>query len=159
MPSVHADNLPSHQVIKRRRVICERATISKPARAKSRAAALIAELLKDRDPPDANELRCFDLIRRFHRWGWRDTIHALRLVHVPVVDREGRQCVATDGQPLMQRYVWELACFRSTAGPDWNVVTWGVDEESVCFTPLPSEGAARAALRQVPEAVLRRQSP
>lgn len=149
MPSVRPDNLPAHEVIKRRRVICKRVSVGKAAR-KSRAVELIAELLKDRDPPDANELRCFDLIRRFHRWGWRDTLHKLRLVTVPVVDREGKPCLAADSQPLTRRYVWELANFQQAAGPEWNLVTWAIDEEAVWFQRFQSERDATAFFQQDP---------
>lgn len=147
MPSVRPDNPPAHQVIKRRRTLCKRATVSKPAR-KSRAAELIAELLKDRDPPDKNELRCFDLIRRFHRWGSRDMIRGLRQGTVPVVSSDGHQCVGADGQPIRQRIVWELACFPSPTGPQWKLVTWCIDDEAVFFQPMPSREAAARAFRE-----------
>lgn len=146
MPSVRLENLPARQVIKRRRVICPRGIVGKPAH-QHRAVELIAELLKDRDPPDENERKCFDLIRRFHRWGWRDTMHALRLLDVPVTDDAGHPVVNSDGQPCRRRYVLELAGFPSKSGPQWNVVTWEIDKEAMSSRRFPSERSAWHAFR------------
>ncbi len=66
MPSVRQKSAHAHPVSKCRRVPRPRAAVRNAA-GQSRAVEFIADLLKDRDPPDANELRCFDLIRRFHR--------------------------------------------------------------------------------------------
>ena len=103
---------------------------------------LIADLLKDRDPPDANELRCFDLIRRFHRWGRCDTCHGLRLVAVPVLGTDGKPYLTVDGQPVTRRFVWELACLEYQTGPEWKLIEWGIDEGSALSdlqnTPSPS---------------------
>ena len=152
MPSVRQKSAHAHPVSKCRRIARPRAAVSS-AVGQSRAVELIADLLKDRDPPDANELRCFDLIRRFHRWGRRDSIHGMRLVTAPIVDADGKPCVAADGQPMTRRCVWELACFEYRTGPEWKLVTWGIDEQEVSFQPFPSERATRAAFRQDPSLV------
>ena len=112
---------------------------------------MIADLLKDRDPPDANELRFFDLIRRFHRWGRRDTCHGLRLVTASLVGADGKQHLTVDDQATKRRYVWELACMESRTGSEWKLIAWGIDEESVCFESHPSEQGARAAFRRAAE--------
>lgn len=134
-----------------------RAAVRSPV-GQSRAVELIADLLKDRDPTNANELRRFDLIRRFHRLGRCDSIHGLRLVAAPVVDRDGKPCLSADGQPVMQRYVWELACFQYATGPEWKLVTWEVDTEEIHFQPCHSKQAARRAVLQSPASVLARSS-
>lgn len=134
----------------RRAVSLTRARVKAGAFGESRAIELITGLLKERDPPDANELRCFDLARRFHRWGRRDSIHGLRLVTAPVVDSDGKPCLTTDGQSLTRRYVWELACFEYWTGPEWKLVTWAIDEEALWFQRFQSERQAAAAFRQEP---------
>lgn len=151
MPSVRQKSAHVHPVSKCRRVVRPRAAVRNSV-GQSRAVELIADLLKDRDPPDANELRCFDLIRRFHRWGRRDSIHRLRLVTARVVDSDGKPCLGDDGQPVIKRYVWELACFQYATGPEWKLVTWAIDEEAMWFTRFPSERAAGAAFTRTPEA-------
>lgn len=147
MPSVRQKSAHAHPVSKCRRIARPRAAV-RGATGQSCVVELIADLLKDRDPPDANELRCFDLIRRFHRWGRRDTCHGLRLVTTPVVDSDGKPCLSADGQPVTRRYVWELACFQYATGLEWKLVTWGIDEEMAQFQPLPSEQAAWIAFQQ-----------
>ena len=152
MPSVRPKKAHAHPVSKCHRIPRPRAVVGKSV-GQSRVVELIADLLKDRDPPDANELRCFDLIRRFHRWGRRDTCHGLRLVTTPVVASNGKSCLSSDDQSLMRRYVWELACFESRTGLEWKLVIWGVDEASACFKSMPSAKAARTAFGQSPEPV------
>lgn len=151
MPSVRPKNAHAHPVSKCHRLARPRAIVGKPA-GQGRVVELIAELLKDRDPPDSNELRCFDLIRRFHRWGRRDTCLGLRLVTVPLVGLHGQPDVGRDGQPVTQRYVWELACFRRGNTVEWTVVRWSVDEDAAQFVPQPNELAARSMFRKTPEA-------
>lgn len=121
MPSVRQKSAHAHPVSKCRRVPRPRAAV-RSAVGQSHAVELIADLLKDRDPPDASELRCFDLIRRLHRWGRRDSIHGLRLVTAPVVDSDGKPCLSTDGKPVTRRYVWELVCFQYATRPQWNMM-------------------------------------
>lgn len=147
MPSVRPESAHVHPVSKPRSVARPRAAAPSSGDRRS-VVEMIADLLKGREPPDANELRCFDLIRRFHRWGRRDSCHGLRLVTVTVVQGDGTPCLAAEGEPLRRRYVWELACFRHPAGPQWNIVRWSIDEESISFRSFPSEQAARAALFQ-----------
>ena len=156
MPSVRPKNAHAHPVSKCHRLARPRAVVGK-ATGQSRVVELIADLLKDRNPPDANELRCFDLIRRFHRWGRRDSIHGLRLVTAPVVDSDGQPCLSADGQPVTGRYVWELACFQYTMGPEWKLVTWCVDEEAMYFQPLTSHDAALTAFNKEPPPMLNQQ--
>jgi hypothetical protein len=60
--------------------------------------------------------------------------------------------------PLLdQRYVWELACFRYTTGPEWKLVTWCVDEEAMYFQPMTSKAAARTAFKSEPPPLLNQQ--
>lgn len=149
MPSVRPKNAHAHPVSKCRRIARPRAAVPR-ATGQSRAVELIADLLKDRDPPDANELRCYDLIRRFHRWGRRDSIHGLRLVTVPALDSDGKPALSADGQPVTRRYVWELACFKYATGLEWKLVTWCVDEEAMHFQPMTSKDAALTAFNREP---------
>lgn len=153
MPSVRQKKAHAHPVSTCHRLARPRGVVRK-ATGQSRVVEMIADLLKDRDPPDANELRCFDLIRRFHRWGRRDSIHGLRLVTEPVVDSDGKPCLSADGQPLTRRCVCELACFEYRTGPEWKVVTWAIDEDAVHFQMFPSDKAARVAFHQEREPLL-----
>ena len=153
MPSVRPKNAYAHPSSKCHRLARPRAVVGKPA-GQTHVVEMITDLLKDRDPPDANELRCFDLIRRFHRWGRRDTCHGLRLVTAHVEDSDGKRCLASDGRPVTRRYVLELACFEYRTGREWKLVVWGIDEESAAFKPLSSERLARAAFSSGPDAVL-----
>lgn len=122
MPEVRLENLPASHTTNYCRLIDPPARVGKKSNRRcSRAEELIAELLEGRDPPDENERRCFDLIRRFHRWSWRDTIRALRFVTVPVIDRTGTPCSTTNNQPLSVRVVLELACFPSPEGSTWSL--------------------------------------
>lgn len=155
MPSVRPKNAHAHPVSKCHRLARPRAVVGKET-GQSRVVELIADLLKDRDPPDANELWCFDLIRRFHRWGRRDTCHGLRLVSVPVESSEGKTYLASDTKPLTRRYIWEVACFQCATGEvEWTLVTWGIDEQVVHFQSWPTERAARDAFRQPAMSVLK----
>lgn len=146
MPSVRPKKPHAHPVSisKCHRLARPRAVVGK-ATGQSRVVELIADLLKDRDPPDANELRCFDLIRRFHRWGRRGTCHGLRLVTAPIVDNDGKPCLSADGRPLLRRFVWELACFEYATGPEWNWVTWAVDEPAATFVSFAVKQEAEIA--------------
>lgn len=144
MPSVRPESAHAYLVRKSRSVARPRAAVPKSDGRRS-VVEMIADLLKDRGPPDANELRCFDLIRRFHRWGRRDSCYELRLVTVPSSHSGGRICPSSDGRPIVRRYIWELACFWYRTGPEWNLVSWGIDEEAIRFQPFPSEQAARLA--------------
>lgn len=146
MPSVRPESAHVHPVRKTRSVARPRAAVFRSDGRRS-VVEMIAELLKDREPPDANELRCFDLIRRFHRWGRRDSCQGLRLVAEPFANSDGKPCLPLDGRPTVRRHVLELACFWYRTGPQWNVVSWGIDEEAIHFQPFPSEKAARLAFR------------
>lgn len=151
MPSVRPKKTHAHPVSHRHRLARPRAVLPKASAGQSRVVELIADLLKDRNPPDDNEARCFELIRRFHRWGRRDTCHALRLVSAPVVEADGKPNLTVDGHRATRRYVWELACLEYQTGPEWKVIAWGIDEESAYFQPHSSEQAARAAFHRSPE--------
>lgn len=151
MPSVRPKKTHAHPVSHRHRLARPRAVVSKATTGQSRIVELIANLFKDRDPPDDNELRCFELIRRFHRWGRRDTCHGLRVVTVPVMRSDGKPCMTADGERATLRYVCELACLEYQTGPEWNVILWGIDEESACFRGHRSEQAARAAFHRSAE--------
>lgn len=152
MPSVRPEIVHAHPVRKPCSVARPRTAVPSSGDRRS-VVEMIADLLKGREPPDANELRCFDLIRRFHRWGRRDSCYGLRLVTVPVVQIEGTFCLATDSELPRRRCVWELACFRYATGSAWHLVTWGINEEVILFQPFDSESAARAAFRRIPEPV------
>ena len=152
MPSVRPESVHAHPVRKHRAVTRPRTAVPR-SDGKRSVVEMIAELLKDREQPDPNELRCFDLIRRFHRWGRRDSCHGLRLVAVPVVQSDGAPCLGAHGEALRRRCVWELACFAYATGPEWNLVTWAIDEEAMWFQRLPSESAAWTAFRQAPAPV------
>jgi hypothetical protein len=53
--------------------------------------------------------------------------------------------LSADDQPLMERYVWELACFGCGNEPEWNLVTWAIDDVAVRFQRFSSECQARVA--------------
>lgn len=152
MPSVHPRNTHAHVARQCRRRPRPRAVPDRAA-GQGRTVELISVLLKNRPPPDTNEARCFDLIRRFHRWGRRDSIRGLRLVTAPLGERERKSHLAGHGDPHTGRYVLELARFPSPQGHEWTLVMWGIDEQSVRFQPYRSERAARAAFRQEQQAV------
>lgn len=103
--------------------------------------------------PDADELRCLDLIRHFHCWNRRNAIRAVKYVVCPVLDGEGRPLRSSDGRPRMRRYIWEVACFQKRERVEWKLVTWGIDEVSVSFQTYKTGKATMAAFRQPPEPV------
>lgn len=144
MPAVRLSKPHAHPISGCHRIARPRA-VTRKATGQRHVVELIADLLKDRDPPDDNELRCFELIRRFHRWGRRDTCHGLRMVTVPVMGSDGRPLLTVDGPRATRLYVWELACLEYQTGPEWQLIAWGVDEQSAYFQPHSSEQAARAA--------------
>lgn len=111
MPSVRLRKPHTHPVNICHRIARPR-TVTRKATGQSHVVELVSDLLKDRDLPDDNELRCFELIRRFHRWGRRDTCHGLRVVAVPVMESDDKPFLSLDGQRVTQRYVLELACLE-----------------------------------------------
>lgn len=147
MPSIRSENTRAHSISGCRLVRRPR-TIAKDCRRRQPMLPI-----QVRGELDADELRCLDVIKRFHRGRDRDAIRALKYVVCPVVDAEGRPRIGEDGRPMMRRYIREVARFLRPDGYQWNMVTWGIDEIMAQFQPCPSGKAAMAAFRQPPEPV------
>lgn len=108
-------------------------------------SVLLGRLMKGHAPPDEQQRECLERIRRFHRWGRRNTMHRLRWTErdAPTLSQE-RDPVSA-GPPTLCRFVLELACCPSKEGPRWQVIEWGVDAFEVRFRPCASY---RQALRE-----------
>lgn len=102
-------------------------------------------------PSDEAEHFIFGVIKRFHRGRRRDAPRAFKRVSCRVVDAAGQPKLDANGRPLVRRYIWEVACFQSHKGREWNLVRWGIDTPGVWFIPLESQRAVMAAFCRSPE--------
>ena len=105
-------------------------------------SVLLAKLMECHEPPDEQQRECLERVRRFHRWGRRNTIHRLRWTERAAPTPSQKRDPVSAGPPTLCRFVLELACCTSKEGPRWQVIEWGVDAPEVRFHPCSSHQVA-----------------
>ena len=108
-------------------------TTTQPRMTGESVSVRLAKLMKGHVPPDEQQRECLERIRRFHRWGRRNTIHRLRLTERATPTPSQERDPVSAGPPTLCRIVLELACCPSKEGPRWQVIEWGIDAPEVRF--------------------------
>lgn len=82
-----------------------------------------------------------------------------KLVRCPLRSDDGQAVLGDDGQPVMARYVWEVAVQRIGRRSKWTFILWGIDDYSLRIRECRTLHEAKALYEQPARAILTLKAP